>query len=325
MFSPARIITTITTALALASMGNVLVAAAPAPADGDVSSLSARSVAPRSRFVIYSDNFVSGVLPPASTLKGYNVVALSFLTCRGAVDQAASYAGLSAATKKAKKAEYHKAGIKIMASAFGSTDTPTTAGANAVDTAHTMAKFVKSNGLDGIDVDYEDLQAMNKGDGAAEKWVSTFTQTLRKTLPKGQYILTHAPLAPWLAPSHQFAAGAYVKINKNVGSLIDWYNVQFYNQGLYGDCQGLLHSSGGAFPGSSLFEIPKHGIPLNKLVIGKPATAADASNGYMSPAQLGTCVKQAKAKGWNGGVMVWQYPHADAAWIKSAKGGAKGY
>ena len=82
--------------------------------------------------------------------------------------------------------------------------------------------------------------------------------------------------------------------------------MQFYNQGLYGDCAGLLTSSGGAFPGSSLFEIPKHGIPLNKLVIGKPATAADGTNGYMSPATLGQCVKKAKAKGWNAGVMVWQ-------------------
>ena len=82
--------------------------------------------------------------------------------------------------------------------------------------------------------------------------------------------------------------------------------MQFYNQGLYGDCTGLLTKSGGAFPGSSLFEIPKHGIPLSKLVIGKPATAADATNGYMSPATLGSCVKKAKAKGWNGGVMVWQ-------------------
>ena len=76
------------------------------------------------------------------------------------------------------------------------------------------------------------------------------------------------------------------------------YNIQFYNQGLYGDCTGLLTSSGGGFPGSSLFEIPKNGFPLNKLVIGKPATAADASNGYMDPATLGSCVKQAKAKGW---------------------------
>ncbi|KAM5537760.1 hypothetical protein V8D89_008528 [Ganoderma adspersum] len=318
MFSSTRMITAVFAALALASTGF----AAPAPVDGDVSSLSARAVAPTSRFVIYSDNWVTGVLPPATQLKGYNVVALSFLTLRGALDQAGRFAALSPGDKTAKLNEYHKAGIKIVASAFGATDTPTTAGANAVSTANTMAQWVKSNGLDGIDVDYEDLAAINRGDGAAEKWVSDFTRTLRQTLPQGQYILTHAPLAPWLAPNHQFAAGAYVKINQNVGSLIDWYNIQFYNQGLYGDCTGLLTSSGGGFPGSSLFEIPKNGFPLNKLVIGKPATAADASNGYMDPATLGSCVKQAKAKGWNAGVMVWQFPHADSAWIQSAKGGA---
>ena len=242
MFSSARLITSVFVALALAS-GNGFVSAAPAPADGDVSALSARAVAPSSRFVIYSDNFVAGVLPPASKLKvnisvmftivyqtrlmlalpqGYNVVALSFLTCKGAVDQANNWAALPAAKKKAKKNEYHKAGIKVIASAFGATDTPTTAGANAVSTANTMAKWVKTHGLDGIDVDYEDLAAMNSGTGKAEKWVIQFTQTLRKSLPKGHYILTHAPLAPWLAPSHQFKAGAYVKINKSVGSLIDW-------------------------------------------------------------------------------------------------------
>ena len=85
-----------------------------------------------------------------------------------------------------------------------------------------MAQFVLDNSLDGIDVDYEDLTAMNKGDGAAEAWVTTFTQTLRQKLPQGQFILTHAPLAPWLSPNAQFAAGAYVTINKNVGTLIDW-------------------------------------------------------------------------------------------------------
>ena len=84
------------------------------------------------------------------------------------------------------------------------------------------------------------------------------------------------------------------------------YNVQFYNQGLYTTCDSLINTSGGAFPGTALLEIPKNGIPLDMLVIGKPATAADASNGFMDPATLGTCVKQAKAKGWNGGVMVWQ-------------------
>lgn len=103
-----------------------------------------------------------------------------------------------------------------------------------------------------------------------------------------------------------------------------------------------MNTSGGAFPGSSVFEIAANGVDLNKLVIGKPGAAADATNGFIDPATLGTCVDQAKAKGWSAGVMAFQvcwrtclmssvevmltsdllsqFPNADATWIKSAKG-----
>ncbi|KAI1784966.1 hypothetical protein LXA43DRAFT_900775 [Ganoderma leucocontextum] len=121
----------------------------------------------------------------------------------------------------------------------GATDTPTTSGADALKTAKTMpAKFVKSNGLDGMDVDYEGLQAVNKGDGKAEKWVTSSTADPAQEAAEG-------PLAQWLAPNKQFAAGAYVKINKNVGSLTDWCNVQFYNQGICTTCQSLISKPGG--------------------------------------------------------------------------------
>ncbi|KAM5534681.1 hypothetical protein V8D89_011693 [Ganoderma adspersum] len=315
MFSFTRMIVSVSAALALVSVDSVL--AAP-------TNLEARAAAvPSPAFVIYTDKFVSAdVLPPVDKVKGYNVVALSFLTLKGAQDQAGAYAKLPAAKKASLKSAYSKAGIKLIVSAFGETDTPTTSKANPVTTGNTMAKFVKDQKLDGIDVDYEDLAAMNKGDGAAEKWVTTFTQTLRKTLPKGQFILTHAPLAPWLSHNKQFAAGAYLTINKNVGAEIDWYNIQFYNQGLYTNCEGLLTKSGGAFPGSSVFEIQKNGVDLKKLVIGKPGSAADATNGFMSAATLATCVKQAKAKGWNAGLMFFEFPEADAAFIKTAKGSA---
>ncbi|TBU36066.1 glycoside hydrolase [Dichomitus squalens] len=307
-------ISSVSVALALASVSSVL--AAPAP-------LVARSAAPSPAFVIYTDKFVSAdVLPPATQLAGFNVAALSFLTLAGPADQALAYANLAADAKAAKKSEYSSAGINLIVSAFGSTDTPTTSGADPVGTANTMAQFVTANGLDGIDVDYEDLAAMNKGDGAAEAWVTTFTQTLRQTLPQGQFILSHAPLAPWLSPNQQFAAGAYLTINKNVGSMIDFYNVQFYNQGLYHDCDGLLNTSGGVFPGSSVFEIAANGVDLNKIVIGKPGSAADATDGFIDPATLGTCVAQATAKGWSAGVMAFEFPEADTTWITAAKGTA---
>ncbi|KAL1942640.1 hypothetical protein VTO73DRAFT_4880 [Trametes versicolor] len=119
---------------------------------------------------------------------GYNVVALSFLTLNGALEQAGAYTALTAEARAAKKAEYTAAGIDIIVSAFGETDKPTSAAADP--TANTITQF--------------DLDAMNKGDGAAEAWVSTFTTTLCQTLPQGPFILTHAPLAPWLSPNTQF-------------------------------------------------------------------------------------------------------------------------
>ena len=66
MFSSTRMITFASAALALASINGVL--AAPAPLDGDISAISSREVAPASRFVIYSDNWVTGGLPAASAL-----------------------------------------------------------------------------------------------------------------------------------------------------------------------------------------------------------------------------------------------------------------
>ena len=95
--------------------------------------------------------------------------------------------------------------------------------------------------------------------------------------------------------------------------------VTFHTEGTteYTTCAGLLTSSGGAWPQTSLFEIAASGVSLNKLVsvdvfwprgillsvalqvIGKPATAGDATNGYIAPATLAGCVSQAKAKGWS--------------------------
>lgn len=45
--------------------------------------------------------------------------------------------------------------VSLIVSAFGSTDAPTSTGADPVGTANTMAAWVNQFGLDGIDVDYE--------------------------------------------------------------------------------------------------------------------------------------------------------------------------
>lgn len=73
----------------------------------------------------------------------------------GAWDKAQEWASLSASQRSSIKSQYAAAGIKLIVSAFGSTDVPTTTGADPIATANTMAAWVKQYSLDGIDVDYE--------------------------------------------------------------------------------------------------------------------------------------------------------------------------
>ena len=73
----------------------------------------------------------------------------------GAWDNAEGWASLTAEERNTTKAEYNDAGIALMVSVFGSTDTPTSSGADPNSTASTMAAWVIEYGLDGIDVDYE--------------------------------------------------------------------------------------------------------------------------------------------------------------------------
>ncbi|EPQ57162.1 glycoside hydrolase [Gloeophyllum trabeum ATCC 11539] len=304
----------------LACLATVFAAPIQEPRD-----LTVRTTQAAPHWVIYTDKWVSGETgPPApADIDGYNTLMLSFLLSSGAADQALTWANLADADRKTLKTSYESAGIKLLVSAFGATETPTTSGVDAVTAANSMADFVKKYELDGIDVDYEDFDAINKGDGKAEQWLIDFTTQLRSQLPASDYIITHAPVAPWFRNDGHYTGGGYIKVDKEAGSSIDWYNIQFYNQGTdeYTTCDNLLNTSSSTWPDSALFQIAASGVDLNKLVIGKPAQG-DANNGFMDPALLATCVSQAKAKGWNAGVMVWEFPDAASAWIKTVRGTA---
>ncbi|CAL1715059.1 unnamed protein product [Somion occarium] len=293
--------------------------------DKQARDILARATPAAPHFVVYSDKFVSGLTgpPPPAQVKGFNAFLLSFLLLEGPFDKAEEWTQLSASQRSSIKSQYAAAGIKLMVSVFGSTDVPTSTGADPIATANTVAAWVKQFDLDGVDVDYEDFNAFDAGNGSAESWLISFTKQLRVQLPQGQFILTHAPVAPWFAPTG-WGGGGYLRVHQEVGSLIDWYNIQFYNQGSteYTTCAGLLTSSSSVWPKTALFQIAASGVPLNKLVIGKPATAGDASNGFIAPATLAGCVSQAKNQGWNAGVMVWEFPDAAASWIQTVRGSA---
>ncbi|KAF8916309.1 glycoside hydrolase superfamily [Mucidula mucida] len=219
-------------------------------------------------WVVYSDKSTSSTgPPPAADIEGFNVFSLSFLLLAGAWDKAYEWTTLTADQRTALKAEYDAAGIKLMVSVFGATDVPTSSGADPVTTAQTMAAWVKEYDLDGIDVDYEDFNAFAAG--TAEAWLISFTTELRNQLPQGEYIITHAPVAPWFTPTH-YTGGGYLKVHDSVGSKIDWYNLQFYNQGTseYTTCDGLLTASSSTWPETALFQIIANGVDGSKLIIG---------------------------------------------------------
>ncbi|KAG9310473.1 glycoside hydrolase family 18 protein [Chiua virens] len=218
--------------------------------------------------------------------------ALTFLLASGSVDEAQNWQELTASQRSSYLSEYSAAGISLIVSAFGSTETPTSSGYNAVMTANTMAAWVTEYGVNGIDVDYEvkslrDFTAFNSGGGDAETWLISFTQQLRAQLPQGEYILTHARE---FSPS-MWTGGGYLAVDQSVGSMIDWYNVQFYNQGAteYTTCAGLLTTSSSAWPETALFQIAANGVSLDKLAI-------------------------------DAGVMVWQYPDVTSSWIETVRG-----
>ncbi|KAM0750798.1 glycoside hydrolase [Meredithblackwellia eburnea MCA 4105] len=274
------------------------------------------------QFVLYSDRWTNmGSPPAASEIAGYTIFALSFWLTYGPADMAQGVLRvvIFVTLSLSVKAEYAAAGIKLIVAAFGATDTPTSSGGDPTPLANNLATFVKTYDLDGADIDYEDFSAMSAG--TAEQWLITFTTQLRSQLPS-PYIISHAPVAPWFTDSTSlYPGGGYLKVNSAVGDKIDLYNTQFYNQGTseYTDCSTLLTKSN-AFPHSSLFEIIANGVSKHKLIIGKPAIAADAVNGFITPSQLGTCVSQARAQGWDAGLMLWQYPDQPNGFIQTAWG-----
>lgn len=56
--------------------------------------------------------------------------------------------------------------------AFGTFEHPTTKGINPISCAKKLAKFVLTNSLDGVDINYSDDYAIQSG--TAELWLSVF-------------------------------------------------------------------------------------------------------------------------------------------------------
>lgn len=121
----------------------------------------------------------------------YNFIALAFWSySSGALDivniwsdpmryfgGASRFGNSNDEVQKNLKKLYNDGGVKILISAFGATEFPTSGGVDPTDCANKLGNFVKNNNLDGVDIDWEDNAAMEAGRG--EAWLITFTRRLR--------------------------------------------------------------------------------------------------------------------------------------------------
>jgi chitinase len=141
-----------------------------------------------------------------------------------------------------------------------------------------VTAYVTENGLNGVDIDYEDdngLYGDNSGkmrtyDGIT--FLIDLTNGLAQSLPPGQNIITHAPAPGYFNPDDIYS-NAYTQIFAAAGDNIDWFNCQFYDNSPYDDSASSKVTWYGTIAGTT-------GAP--KLLVGAPVAAAAAGTGYLS-------------------------------------------
>ncbi|AUG51542.1 chitinase [Thalassospira marina] len=180
--------------------------------------------------------------------------------------------------------------------------------------ADALVSFVKTNDFDGIDIDWEDTGALTKSGGYdAVAFLSGLTRKLRAGLPAPQYIITHAPQPPYFDAS--FHGGTYMQVMKQVGTLIDYLNIQYYNNGDFVGTTGseqaekVAGTTGSPAFATSIVGLVAQGLPVEKLLVGKPTTPHNAGTGFLPVDEFCSDVVAplvAKYGANFGGVMGWQ-------------------
>ena len=101
--------------------------------------------------------------------------------------------------------------------------------------AQQIAAWVTNLGASGVDIDYEDDQALQAGGTySGITFLQRLTTFLVKYLPASGNIITHAPPSPfWDTNPTLGYNGAYLQVHQSVGQYIAWYNTQFYGNGNY--------------------------------------------------------------------------------------------
>lgn len=280
--------------------------------------------------MIYLDQWSDpSVSIKAAVDSGYNIINLAFYIDRGpydmvlAFEQPCAYFRCSPPLDTNEKTRQnildyvHSKGALLFMSAGGATESPYSK-QSGKDYGTMLANNAIENGFDGVDLDLENIQqgfafgALNEDQ--LIQWLTDASIALKSA---GLYV-SHAPQNPYFGnpgASRQKTAfsgvlGGYSGVAKRAGNAIDFFNVQFYNQGV--NCSMTYDTIFKVDPcfGASINEINSYGVPKSKIVLGKPMNSSQGGN-YLTPDELSAIVRSANADSKDGpafgGVMFWQF------------------
>lgn len=250
---------------------------------------------------------------------GYNLIVLAFLVNTVSLDCTIAWGWMTQDQQKATIQYAHSKGARIIVSAGGATDFPYNLISGAAY-ARSAAQWAVNNNLDGIDFDLEnfgrDFTFAGMSHDAVLNWVVDATNTAR-TIMGTNAVICHAPQPPYFG---NFGWGnGYGKLYQRAPH-IDFFLVQFYNNGPTNTYETIFIANNN---GASVTQIAALGIPMNKIVVGKPVHSTDISDlsqGYNTAAELNAMFARAKRElGWNAGVMGWQWlaVSSNTAWINT--------
>ncbi|MBV9093494.1 MAG: hypothetical protein JO132_06410 [Streptosporangiaceae bacterium] len=225
----------------------------------------------------------------------------------------------------------HNAGKNVLVSLGGSDDVfPSSAwqqfaqAPNGVsDLVNYLVAFVNDNGLDGVDIDYEDDSGFSTTDPQTGAWTGppaydgidfliALTDRLAQALEPG-HIITHAPAPGYFNSNDSYnppgGTAPYAQIHGISGDRITWFNCQFYNNPGYDEpankltwynniAQTIAAAGGG------------EGAP--RLLVGAPVVrgAAIDDGAWLSPGDFVNEVITPLQQEWGetfGGVMGWNF------------------
>ena len=186
-----------------------------------------------------------------------------------------------------------------------------------------LATIAKNCGLSYIDLDIENIPTVstyttNYDD--ISNYLGNMSKSIKENLTNG--LVSHSPQTPYLYPySNGNWKTLYYTIEQNFGDYIDWYNIQYYNQGTYSE-ESQVFTNDVAF-NASVKQL-QNGvagltpIPAKKIVVGG---GTDSGSGLCKNSSNTTGPTWTTLSKWvknqennensewynNGGVMSWVY------------------